>query len=253
VSELFFAMRLRNEPAGAPALLIVATRDPQALAIAQQGLGTGSEVDEETFTVAMLRVVDLLRAAREVDGYARNGFVERALTRRALAGFSAPLAADAIVLDLHAQPSMVRPGVEAAAGLALLAGAALLARRRKAPVEAIAPEVPPVALERRLPAAMLLNLDAAEVGEIEFAPPLGSAPEVAARISAVLGTLTDEGGGRLGVGGDGWRLVFDLGRDDTVWTVAVDARGSDAAVEALDQLARETGWRVFVPRLGTFR
>jgi hypothetical protein len=135
----------------------------------------------------------------------------------------------------------------------LLAGAALLARRRKAPVEAIPPEAPPVVLERRLPAAMLLNLDAAEVGEIEFAPPLGSAPQVTARISAVLGTLSDEGGGKYGVGGDGWRLVFDLGRDDAVWTVAVDARGSDAAVEALDQLARETGWRVFVPRLGTFR
>ena len=148
VSELFLAMRLRNQPAAAPAALVVATRDPQALAIADQGLGNGTDVDEETFTVAMLRVVGVLRAAREVDGYARNGLVERAFTRRALAGFSAPLAADAVILDLHAQPSVVRPAIEAAAGL-LLVTAAALRRRRQPTVDGT--ETPPHALERCLP------------------------------------------------------------------------------------------------------
>jgi len=253
VSELFFAMRLRGATATAPASLIVATRDPRALEIAQQGVSNGSSVDEEAFTVAMLRVVDLLRAAREVDGYARNGFVERALTRRALAGFSAPLASDAVVLDLHAQPSLVRPGIEAAAGLLLL-GATALRRRRKEPAAVVAPERVPIVLERGLPPAMLLNLQTPDISQIEYAPPLGNPQEVAWRISSVLGPLAEEADGRFSVGGDGWRLGFDLGRDDeTVWTVAVEARGSDVAVAALDTLARETGWCVFVPRLGTFR
>jgi len=240
VSELFFAMRLRGAPAAAPASLIVATRDPRALEIAQQGVSNGSSVDEEAFTVAMLRVVDLLRAAREVDGYARNGFVERALTRRALAGFSAPLASDAVVLDLHAQPSLVRPGIEAAAGLLLL-GATALRRRRKEPAAVVVPEVP-IVLERGLPPAMLLNLQTPDISQIEYAPPLGNPQEVAWRISNVLGPLAEDAEGRFSVGGDGWRLRFDLGRDETVWTVAVEARGSDVAVAALDALARETGW-----------
>jgi hypothetical protein len=249
---LFFAMRPRNEAATAPAALVVATRDPRALEIARQALANGSAVDEEAFTVAMLRIVDLLRAAREVDGYARNGIVERALTRRALSGFDAPLASDAVVLDLHRQPSLVRPGFEAAAGL-LLVGAGALRRRRHAALETVAPEIRPSVLERRLPPAMLLNLENPEVGDIEYAPPLGNAQEVAARISSVLGPLTDEGGGKFSVGAGDWRLGFDLGGDDTVWTAAVEARGSGAAVEALDTLARDTGWRVFVPRLGAFR
>jgi hypothetical protein len=252
IDELFFAMRLRGEPPNAPAALMVATRDARALEIAQQGLGTGSEVDEEVFTVAMLRVVDQLRAAREVDGYARNGLLQRAITRRALAGFSAPIAPDVIVLDLHAQPSLIRPGMEAAAGL-LLVGAAAVRRRRGAPVEAPGPAVLPVELERRHPQAMLLNLESAEPGEIEYAPPLGGASDVTARISGVLGPLTDRGSGRYSVGGTDWRLDLDFGRDDPVWTVAVDPRGSDAALEALDTLARSTGWRVYIPKLGAFR
>ncbi len=295
VTEMYFAMRTRNEPRDAPVSLIVATRDSQALAVAQQALGNGTPVDDEAFTVAMLRVVGILRAAREVDGYARNGIIERLLTRRALAGFDAPLASNVIVLDLHARPSFLIPGIETGAGLILLVAAAALRRRRQpvavaepspaepgsalapaeiaeaalepaeAPVEIpelstkiteppAVPEPPPAILERRLPPAMLLNLDAsASITEIEYAPPLGNPQEVAARVAKVLGPLTEEGGGRYSVAGADWRLDFDLGRDDSVWTATVDTRGSEAALDALDRLARDTSWRVFVPRLGTFR
>ena len=90
-------------------------------------------------------------------------------------------------------------------------------------------------------------------GGIEYAPPLGNTQEVVDRILTVLGPVIEEEDGGFSVGGDDWRLRFDLGSDNTVWTAVVDARGSSAAVEALDTLARHTGWRVFVPRLGTFR
>ena len=248
VSELFFAMRLRSQPASAPASLVVATRNADALAIADQGLGHGTQVDEETFTVAMLRIVNLLRAAREVDGYARNGVLERAFTRRALADFTAALAPDAIVLDLHAQPTMVRPAIEAAAGVLLVVAGVLRRRARGTQATASA-----ALLERCLPPAMLLNLEIAERREIEYAPPLGTRDDVVAQISGVLGPVTDEGGGRYRVGENDWSLTLDLGRDDPVWTATADARGSEAALDALDRLARETRWRVYVPRLGSFR
>jgi hypothetical protein len=254
VTELFFAMRPRNDPRDAPVSLVVASRDPQVLAIAQQTLGPRTDLDEETFTVAMLRVVSVLRAAREVDGYARKGVLERALVRHALTGFDAPLTSRVMVLDLHARPSFVRPVVETGTGL-LGALAAIGFRRRRFHEQPAAVGKPPAAsLERRLPPAMLVNLDvSAAVSEIEYAPPLGDHAEVAARISTILGPLTDEGGGRYHVGGADWRMGLDLGRDTVVWTVALDVRGSDAAIDALDRLVRATNWRVFVPRLGTFR
>ena len=262
VNELFFAMRKRNEGQDASASLLVATRDRQALTAAQDALAGGSEVDDETFTVAMLRVVDILRAAREVDGYARAGLLDRLLARRALAGFGPPLTPDAIVLDLHARPPLLAAAMETGAGLFLLSGAALWRRRAPAagapigstgsPADA-ASSVPPSAA-RPLPPAMLLNLEpSAPRTDIEYAPPLGSRQEVAAQITRVLGTLVEEGDGRYGVAGADWRLGFDVGREDPVWTVAVEVRGNEAAVEALDTLARETSWRVYVPRLGVFR
>jgi hypothetical protein len=259
VTAMFFAVRRRNEPQDAAVSLIVATRDPQALAAAQPALGNDTDIDEEAFTVAMLRVVDILRAAREVDGYARSGIVQRVLDRRELSGFGAPLTDDAIVMDLHARPSRLTPGIETGAGLVLLTAAAW--RRRRAPAAAEATgeapartEPPGLALERRLPPAMLLNLyPSAALSEIEYAPPLGSPQEVVARITDAIGALTVEGDTRYSIGGSDWRLIFDLGRDESVWTVTVDVRGRDAALEALDRLARETGWRVYVPRLGAFR
>ncbi len=256
LTEVYFAIRMRNARPDAPVSLVAASHDPQVLAIVQQALESGAPVDDETFTVAMLRVVDLLRAAREVDGYARSGLVERFLARRTLDGFSAPLTPDAVVLDLHSRPTFVRPGIEAGAGL-LLVLAAAAPRRRKAVIAEPAPAPPPVPpppLGRRLPPAMLLNLGpSASLSDIEYAPPLGSREEVVARISSVFAPLTDEGGGKYSAGGDDWRLQFDAGSGEPIWAVTVDVRGSDDALAALDRLGRETTWRVFIPRLGTFR
>jgi hypothetical protein len=181
------------------------------------------------------------------------------LDRRALSGFGAPLTDDAIVMDLHARPSFLIPAIETGAGLVLLTAGAV--RRRRTGVAAgTAGEAPAVAVpsalafERRLPPALLLNLyPSAALSEIEYAPPLGNPQEVVARITDAIGALTAEGDTRYSIGGSDWRLTFDLGRDEPVWTVTVDVRGRDTALEALDRLARETGWRVYVPRLGAFR
>jgi hypothetical protein len=53
------------------------------------------------------------------------------------------------------------------------------------------------------------------------------------------------------VRGPDWSLVLDLGRDEPVWTITVEARG-DGSTTALERLARETGWRIYIPKLGTF-
>lgn len=255
IAELLFPMRPASQPPSSPVALVVATRDPQVLALAQQTLGNNQQPEQEAYLVMMLRIVTMLRAAKEVDGYVRGGVLERLQARRALAGLTVPLSPGVIVLDLHARPSFVVPGIEAVVGLLLLTMAVAVRARRKA--VAVAPARGDVArptLERRLPTAMLLNLEeSAAANEIEFAPPLGNQQEVVARISSVLGPLADNGGGKHSVGGRDWTLEFNLGAEQEVWTATVDVLGSEEAVAALERLARETHWRVFVPRLGAFR
>jgi hypothetical protein len=261
VNSLYFAMRPRGAPADAAVSLIVATRDPAALSAAQPVLTSATPIDEETFTVAMLRVVNVLHAAREVQGFVRSGMIERLLARRELAGFNAPLAPDAIVLDVHARPSLARPVIETSAGLVLAAAAVVVSSRRRDSADDVGrgfspanDERAPQTLTRRLPPAMLLDLDAsAPISEIEHAPPLGDEEDVVARIAGVLGPLTREDDGTYRAGGSDWMLTFDVGRDPIVWTVVVGVHGSEAADEALERLARDTTWRVFIPRLGTFR
>ena len=261
LDELFFPMRPPSQPPTSPIALVVATADPQVLAIAAKTIGNNQQPDQETYLVMMLRIVTVLRASKEVDGYARSGFIERLQTRRALGGLTSPLAPDFVALDLHAKPSFVTPGIEAGIGLALLLAA--LASRRRAPRAAHVDE--PIAADsggedafaapppRRLPAVMLLNLErSAAAADLENAPPFGSHEEVTGRIAGVLGPLGGAAVRRKTVRGPGWSLAFDLGQDDRVWTIAVETRGSDNSIAALERLARETGWQIFVPRLGTF-
>ena len=100
---------------------------------------------------------------------------------------------------------------------------------------------------------MLLNLEpSATAGDLEWDPPFGSPEEVLERIAAVLGPLHGPADRRKTVQGPGWSLAFDLGRNDRVWTIVVETRGSDESIAALEKLARDTGWQIFVPRLGTF-
>jgi len=249
LDELFFPMRPPSQPPTVPVVLVVATSDPQVLEIASTTIGNNQQPDQETYLVMMLRIVTVLRASKEVDGYARSGVIERIQTRRALAGLTAPLAPDFIALDLHANPSFVTPGIEAGIGLALLL--ACFALRRRAPLAA------PVGQgrvdARRLPVVMLLNLEpSATASDLENAPPFGSHEEVSERIVAILGPFDGPTDRRKTVQGPGWSLALDFGGDERVWTITADARGSDGSVAALERLARKTGWQIFVPKLGTF-
>ena len=193
ISELFFPIRPPAQARTTPAALVVATSDSDVLAVAQSTIGGGRQPDQEAFLVMMLRIVTMLKVSREVEGYARSGVMELLRTRRALAGLNAPLAPEVLVLDLHARPSFLLPGIEAGAGVFLLALSLTLLRRRsrgraKAAVE---PATDAAMLAgtgaRRLPRLMLLSLDPeADLGAVEHAPPLGNRAEVERRIAEVL-------------------------------------------------------------------
>ena len=258
ISELFFPIRPPAQARTTPAALVVATSDSDVLAVAQSTIGGGRQPDQEAFLVMMLRIVTMLKVSREVEGYARSGVMELLRTRRALSGLNAPLAPEVLVLDLHARPSFLLPGIEAGAGVFLLALSLTLLRRRsrgraKAAVE---PATDAAMLAgtgpRRLPRLMLLNLDPeADLGAVEHAAPLGSRGEVERRIAEVLpGFRVDPAG--LGTWrGEDWSLALHLGGEENVWTVTVDVRG-DESIDALDALVAATGWRVFAPKLGVF-
>src|SRR5206468_1837864 len=176
-------------------------------------------------------------------------------------GLTAPLAPDSVVLDLHARPSFVRPAIEVGLGMVLVLVAIPWPRGRgqavevdELPVDSRSGDEPPVAPpSRRLPSVMLLNLGpSASPSELESAPPLGSRDKVDGRIGAILGATEAAQDGRATASGPGWSLAFDLGQEDQVWTITVEALGGDGSIDALERLARETGWRIFVPKLGTF-
>lgn len=255
IAELFFPVRPVNEPATAPAVLIAATRDPEVLAIAENTIGNGQQPNQEAFLVMMLRTITMLGVSREVEGYARSGVIELAQTRRALAGLKAPIAPGLVVLDLHARPSFLVPGIEAGAGAALLLLSVMRRRRSPEQVEqaAVPPgDVPGEPAPRRLPAVMLLNLPpTADVGAVEHAPALGSRGEVTEQIAQHLGWVPVDRSGRGTLSGPDWSLTLDLGSEEPVWTVAIEARG-EGSIRPLATLARGTGWRMFMPRRGTF-
>jgi hypothetical protein len=256
LAELFFPVRPVKEPPAAPVALIAATRDPQVVAIAENTIGDGRQANQEAFLVMMLRVITMLGISREVEGYARSGAIELAQTRRALAGLSAPLAPRLVVLDLHARPSFLVPGLEAGAGAALVLLALMRRRRSPEPVEQEA-AVPPgdvsgEGMSRRLPAIMLLNLPpTADVDAVERAPALGSRAEAIEQIVRHLGWVHVDWNGRGTLSGPDWSLTLDLGSDEQVWTIAIETRG-EGSIRPLAALARGAGWRMFMPKRGTF-
>jgi hypothetical protein len=260
LDELFLPMR-PSPPSTSPVALVVATNEPQVLVIAGTTIGNNQQPDPDAYAGMMRRIVTMLRASKEIEGYARSGLMERLQTRRALAGLTAPLAPDFVVLDLHARPSFVRPGIEVGLGLVLMLVAMTWPRRRQEarveveqlPVESPREEAPLAPAVRRLPSVMLLNLGpSADLTELESAPPLGPRDQVGGRIGGILGATEADGAGRAAASGPGWSLAFDLGQEEQVWTITVEAFGSDRSIDALERLARETGWRIFVPKLGVF-
>ena len=211
IIELFFPVRPAAQARATPAALVVATRDSDVLALAQNTIGGGQQPDQEAFLVMMLRIVTMLKVSREVEGYARSGVMELLRTRRALGGLSAPLAPQVVVLDLHARPDFLFPGVETALGVLLLIPSVRLLGRR-APRRAnrrrsrMPPDLAGRPAPRRLPGLMLLNLDPeADASAVEHAPPLGTRVEVAQRLSDVFAGFHVDGEGRGTLHGE--RLV----------------------------------------------
>lgn len=110
VEELFLPAR----PVGGravPAPIVIATRDPGAIALARSVLGAGRVATSEQSLEVMQKIVDQLRVSTSVDGLVRTGIIERFRTQRILSGLAPPIAADAVIVDLHGTPDLVRPGV----------------------------------------------------------------------------------------------------------------------------------------------
>ncbi|HEX6972806.1 MAG TPA: hypothetical protein VF147_00310 [Vicinamibacterales bacterium] len=258
IAEVFFPVRAAGQARNTAAPLLASTTDPDALAIVQGTLASGTQASQEAVTVMMLRLVTYLRASREVEGLARAGVVETLQTRRSLQSFPVPLDPNYVVIDLHARPKYVIPGVEAGVGLISLLLFLLTGRRRREP-EAVPLESAsvenaemPAAAPAPLPAMLLLNLDAsAGVETIEHAPPLGTREETIAALERALNGLRFDEGGRATVSRPDYTMEIDIGEQDPVWTATLRASG-DGASSAIAALADTTGWRVYVPKRGMF-
>ena len=258
ITELLFPLRPTGTSPALPAALVVATRDPRVLAIAEGKIHSAANGNQEGFLVMMLQVVTAMRASREVDGVTR-GQMEMLRTRNALSAIRAPLADDFTILDLHARPNLLWPAVEVAAGaVALLSFVFLLATRRRRQVkkDEEAVEEPAAAEpEYQVPALrglMLLNLPAAATAaDVEGAPPLGSASDVQERIAKVLPGIQFNEAGRATYNRPDFSLTIDLGAADPVYTAVVDLQG-DGAARVFGRLVTQIGWRAFAPKKGAF-
>lgn len=282
IVELYFPARPAGWRPTDPAPLVARTRDAAVLALAEATIGGGRTPDQEEFLVMMLKIVTALRAAREIDGYAKAGLLERLGSRNALAGLSTPLAPDAVVIDLHATPRPLVPAATTAAGVLLIALFVILRSKRRAaaaiPLPA-APEEGPNAPQAPLlqPAAgvappggdatlgrdaalpfasrlrvMLLNLPPQAGREaIEEAPPLGSRDATIAALARAVPGLRFDASGRASIGRADFLLDVDIGLADPVHTAVLDARG-DAALPMVRRVLDCTGWRAFAARTGAF-
>jgi hypothetical protein len=287
VEELFLPAR----PAGSrsPAPIVVATRDPAALAPARQAFGGGRNATSEQSLDAIRKIVAQLKITTVIDGLARTGFIERFRSRRILSGLPPPLTGDAVIVDLHGRPDFVQPSL-ALVGGGLMALAALWPLRRNAsrahsvppssPVPLpvpdadlmhasqydpefafeeladgrharVAPVIPtPKSNAVRLPQLLLLALDVSAGPEaIETAPPLGSRAEVATILHGVIPDLVVSASPIL-MRRDG-SVRIDLGSRDPVPTAVLVASG-EAGVALVKEVLLMTGWRAFAPKTGLF-
>jgi hypothetical protein len=281
ITELFFPAR---PPGNNAAPLVVATTDRMALDTAQGVIGGGRDATTEQRLTVMHETADRLQLSGTIDGTVRAGMVERVRSRRLLAGLADALTADAVVVDLHGTPDVLRPALAAAAGLALAIVPWLARKRPQSPpvVEAaralVEPEVPAQsppaiaeetadasvepappsanviaapALSVMLPRLLLLNVDVLSGPEaVEDAPPLGSPSEVRAILCGVISDLAFGENTRVLERPDR-SIRFDLGPHDLIATVVVDVH-SEGGVALLKEVLLMTGWRTFAPKTGLF-
>jgi hypothetical protein len=286
VEELFLPARPAGGPT-VPAPLVVATRDPGAIALARSVLGAGRAASSQQSFDAMRAIVAQLHLSTAIEGLVRTGFIERLRTERILSGLSAPTAEDAVIVDLHGAPDFVRPGLALLFGvlLALVALRPLRRRERAAEVSprsgtslavpvdlefsrdhpelaveerSTRPQEPPVqhdvnprAIPASLPRLLLLALDvSAGLEAVEGAPPLGSRADVVAILRAVISDLGFDQTGNILARPDG-SIRIDLGPQDPVPTAVLEARG-EAGVALVKEVLIMTGWRAFAPKTGLF-
>ena len=240
VSELLFPARPRGTASTAPVHLVVATRDPAVLAIAERTFAGSGNKDQESFLVTMLQVVTAMRAAQQIDGMLRRPIAMLA-SRGSLSAIQAPLADDVAVLDLHERPGALRPGLEVAGGLSALSLAMLLRRRARKTV----------ATKMSGPQLLLLNLPfGASMNDIEHAPPLGTQDEVRSLIVMSLPGIAFDDTGRGTFTVFSGSVEVDVRTEDPVHTAVVTVRG--AAAPAVARLLDETGWLAYAPKVGVF-
>jgi hypothetical protein len=103
----------------------------------------------------------------------------------------------------------------------------------------------------KIPRLLLLHVDqAAGPDAVEHAPPLGTRDDVIGILRSAVDELELDAPGRTLRHRSG-ALTLDLGVQDPVPAIVVDARGEAGAA-----LAREillvAGWRAFVPKTGLF-
>ena len=253
VQEIYLPARPRGRPVPAP--LVVATRDPSALAVFGPVVTHSRTVSPQQSRAAMEKVAGLLQASRAIDGLARAGYVERLRSRRILSGLTAPLAEDAVIVDVRATPDFMRPLFAITAGV-LLAMVPFV--RRKASPEPESPgtlpgRVPPTSQGSgvALPKLLLLSLDVTATPDaVETAPPLGPRTDVIEILTGVIQDLEPDEQKRVLARRDG-SLSFDLGSHEPIATVVVDARG-EAGVALVKEVLLMTGWRAFAPKTGLF-
>jgi hypothetical protein len=286
VEELFLPARPAAGGSSTPSPIVVATRDPGALAVARSVLGGGRAPTSEQSLEAMRKVVAELRVSNVIDGLVRTGVIERLRSQRILSGLAPPIAGNAVIVDLHGTPGFVRPGLALVSGL-LLASIALWPLRRQAIAPPVAPSLPrwpqPADMESSqfdpdrafdelaeqrqlsavdsdsasgampvaLPRLLLLALDVSSGPDaIETAPPLGSRAEVVAILRGIIVDLAVDEARSILTRSDG-SLRVELGPDDPVPTAVLQARGEAGAMLAKEVLIM-TGWRAFAPKTGLF-
>lgn len=282
ITELFLPAR---PPGNNAAPLVVATMDRAALDTAQRVIGSGRDATTEQRLTVMHEIAEQLQLSVAIAGALRVGIIERMRSRRMLAGLTEALAADALVVDLHGTPDVVRPALATAAGLALAILPWLLRKRPEKttavempepevvepevpaePPQVIANPAPPAiveaatpptnvradrALSVMLPRLLLLNVDVLSGPEaVESAPPLGLPSDVRAILCGVIPDLAFGENTRILERPDR-SIRFDLGSHDIIATVVVDVH-TEGGMALLKEVLLMTGWRTFAPKTGLF-
>jgi len=268
VEEVFLPARPAGSPAPAP--LVIVTRNPAVLAIAQTVVGAGRTMSPEQSLPVLQKAAAIVAPNQAVDGLVRAGLIERWRTRRIVSGLTGTaVAADAILIDLEGAPDFIQPLI-AIAGALLLAVLGLGLPRRRAPdanwkpvviapvtvphpaVLAAPPQPPPARSQAvLLPRLLLLNLAVgAGPDAVESAPPLGRRDHVIEILRGVVPDLVVAADRRTLYRED-HSLRIDLGAADTVATAVIEARGEPGAA-LVREILLMIGWRAFAPKTGLF-